>query len=183
LSSDGAWWFDGATWRAAGANQQDVAATRARRRLTRAEIVVAAVWFVLLILSAVWAAVTVPPAQAEASTLSTAAVASGVALLGIAVLGTIATAAWLASSGRCLVIGLFAIYVSGLFFAWYLAAMLTVPVPVGQPDTQDDLAAVGLIFLAVPTTVVVGFLACLGTGIGATIRALRQRRTSVARSA
>ena len=97
--------------------------------------------------------------------------------------GTLATAAWLGSSGRCLVIGLFAIYASGLFFAWYLAAMFSVPIPSGQPDTQDDLAAGGLIFLAVPTTVVVGFLACPGAGIGATVRALHQRRTSVARSA
>lgn len=52
---------------------------------------------------------------------------------------------------------------SGLFFAGYLAAMFSVPVPAGQPDTQDDAAAVGLIFLAVPTAIAVGFVVSLGT--------------------
>jgi hypothetical protein len=149
----------------------------------RAEIVVAAIWFALWLLSAAWAVVTVPKVQAEGSTLSQGALASGIVLLGLAVVGIFASAVWLANRGRWWVVGLLTIYVSGLFFAWYLAAMFSVPVPTGQPDTQDNAAAVGLIFLAIPTALVVGLLVSLGSGVGATIRAVRGRKVPVARTA
>jgi hypothetical protein len=133
---------------------------------------VAGLWFVLWIASIVWDAITVP--QAQGSSLSSAAVATGVGLLGCAVLGIPATAGWLAIRGRWLLLALFAIYVSGLLLAWYLLAMSSVPALAGEPDIRDGWAAAGL--LAVPMGVVVCLLAGVGTGIGATLRSLRSRR-------
>ena len=174
-SPDGAWWFDGVTWRAGLANGQG-RTLGPWRRLTRSETVVGALWFALWLVSALWAAVTVPKAQSERSPVSSGAWLFGITLGGSAVLATIATAAWLAYRGRWWAIWLLALYVAGLFFAWYLAAMFSVPVPAGQPDTQDDAAAVGLFFLALPTAAGVGLLVSLGTGVGATIRAVRRRK-------
>ena len=147
-----------------------------RLRLTRSEVIMAVLWFVLWLLSAVWAANSVPQANAADGAMPGGLVVSGIGLLAISLVGVVVTAAWLAVRGRWSVIGLLAIYVSGLFFAWYLAAMLSVPVPEWQPDNQDNLAAVGLVFLAVPTAIGVGFLACLGTVGGAIARAIQHRR-------
>jgi hypothetical protein len=180
-SPDGAWWFDGSTWRSALTRRRPT--SRPRRHLTQAEMVVAALWFVLWLACTVWAVVTVPKAQAEGSTVSSATWVWAIVLFGAAVLGTVVSAVWLAYRGRWWVIFLLVIYVSGLFFAWYVAAMFAVPIPAGQPDTQDDAAAVGLVFLALPTAVAVGFLAAVGTGIGAAIRAVARRRTTVSRDA
>lgn len=154
-----------------------------RRQLTQAELVTAALWFVLWLACTVWAVVTVSKAQAEASRVSSATWVWAIVLFGAAVLGTVVSAVWLAYRGRWWVIFLLVISVSGLFFAWYVAAMSAVPIPAGQPDTQDDAAAVGLVFLALPTAVAVGFLAAVGTGVGASIRAVARRRTTVSRHA
>lgn len=147
-------------------------------------MIVAALWFALWLACTAWAVVTVPKGSAEGATVSSATWVWGIVLVGSVVLGTVVSAAWLASRGRWWVIWLLAIAVSGLFFAWYVAAMLAVPIPTGQPDTQDDAAAAGLVYLAVPTAVAVGFLVSVGTGIGAAIRATspgRRRRPSLMR--
>jgi hypothetical protein len=180
-SPDGAWWFDGSTWRSALTGGRP--ASRPRRQLTQAEIVVAALWIALWVACTAWAVVTVPKAQAEGSTVSSATWVWGIALVSSVVLGTVVSAIWLAYRGRWWVIWLLAICVSGLFFAWYVAAMLAVPIPAGQTDTQDDAAGAGLVFLAIPTAVAVGFLVSVGTGVGAAIRAVCRRRTAVSRPA
>jgi hypothetical protein len=176
-SPDGAWWFDGSTWRSALTVGRP--ASRPRRQLTQAEMVVAALWFALWLISTAWAAVTVPRAQAGGSTVSLGTWVLGTVLVGSVVLGTVVSAAWLAYRGRWWVVWLLVIYVSGLFFAWYVAAMLFVPVPAGQPDAQDDAVGAGLVFLALPTAVAVGFLVSVGTGVGTAIRAVHRRRTPV----
>jgi hypothetical protein len=137
--------------------------------------VVAALWFVVWVASAVWAARVIPTVQADGSTLSRDAAVSGLAILGLAALGTLASAAWLASRRRWWVIALLVVYVTGLSFAWYTTAMFAVPIPVGQPDTQDNAAAVGVVFLAIPTVVAVGLLALVGAGLGVAVRAVRRR--------
>jgi hypothetical protein len=177
-SEDRQWWFDGATWRAVVEPLPRRAGASAFR-LTPSEVVVGGLSFLVWVVGVIWAAIAVPEADATGE-LSTAAAVAGVALLAVSVLGIAATAGWLAWRARWPQVGLLAIYMVGLLLGWYVAMMLAVPVPAGQPDAQDDLAAVGLIFLVIPTAFVVGLLTCVGAAIGAVARALLRRRRPAA---
>lgn len=159
-SADGSHWFDGTKWVPAGQVPR-------RRTLTRAEWLVAAAWMALWVMGVAWAIWAVQAAgDAEAVTMPTPMLITGLALLALVVVVIPTTSAWLAARRRWTQVLLFAGAVTCLLLAWYVAAMLAVPVPVGQPDIQDDAAGAGLVFLAIPTAAAVLVLTGIGAGIG-----------------
>lgn len=166
-SSDGRWWFDGAQWTPAQRPQR-------RASLTRSEWIVTAVWGVLWVAGVVWAAMAVPPAQVTDSP-STPILATGLLLAGVTVVGALVTSGWLGTRRRWVQVLLFAAALTGALLAWYVAAMLAVPIPAGQPDTQDDAAGAGVVLLAVPTVLLVAVLCSVGAGVGALVSRLRRR--------
>lgn len=159
-TSDGRYWFDGRYWR------------HLRRRLTRAEWFVFAAWIGLWVLAVAWAIWAVQAAgDAENVTMPTPMLITGLTLLALVVVGIPTTSGWLAARRRWTRVLVFAAAVTCLLLAWYVAAMLVVPVPVGQPDIQDDAAGAGLVYLALPTAAAVLVL----TGIGASIGVIADR--------
>lgn len=160
-SSDGAWWFNGSQWVPA-------AQTPRSRFMTRPEWLVAAVWGVLWVLGVAWAIWAVQAAaDAEKVTMPIPMLITGLTLLALVLVGIPTTSGWLAARRRWTQVLVFAAAVTCLLLAWYVAAMLVVPVPAGQPDTQDDAAGAGLVYLAIPTAAAVLFLTGIGTGLGA----------------
>jgi hypothetical protein len=127
-------------------------------------VLVAAAYVVLWVAGVIWCALAVPQANTDGVDLSTATWATGIGIITLAALGVLGCSTWLARRGRWWVIGLLIAFVAGWFFALYLAAMFSVPVPAGEPDVQDDTAAVGLMYLFFPTIVVVAVLAGVGLG-------------------
>ena len=172
-SPDGTWWWDGAAWR-------PTVARRSPFRLTRNEIVVAALYVALWVAGLVWCAVSVPAANSDGADPSPVVVVTGIALVATAALGALIASAWLGARGRWRVVLLLTAWVCAWFLTLYVAAMLAVPVPQGQSDVQDDAAAVGLVLLVIPTVAVVVAITGLGTAVGATYRRVRRaRRTRV----
>jgi hypothetical protein len=141
-------------------------------------VLVAAAYVVLWIAGVIWSALAVPQANTDGVDLSTATLATGIGIIALAALGVLGCSTWLARRGRWWVIGLLIAFVAGWFFALYLAAMFSVPVPAGEPDVQDDTAAVGLMYLFFPTFAVVAVLAGVGTGAGAIWRRVSLRRSA-----
>ncbi len=180
-SPDRAWWWDGAQWIPAWSADRShwfdgskwVPVKQVPRPLTRSEGVVGAAWLVLWVAGVVWAAKAVPAAQVTDSP-SAPLLFTGIALIATSSAGIIATSAWLAARRRWALVALFAASVTCLLLAWYVAAMFSVPVPVNQPDTQDDMAGAGVVLLAFPTAGVVVLLSAIGVGIGTLIRHVRR---------
>lgn len=168
-SPDGQWWFDGHHWRRAETAVD-------RRRLSRRDWVVVAAWAIGWAVAVAWAFWAVTPVDAASAPMPLPMLISGFGLLLCTVGGLLATSGWLAAHRRWSSVVLLVVAVTGAVLAWYVAAMLAVPVPAGQPDIQDDAAAAGLIFIALPTLGVVAALTGIGAGAGVLIRNLRARR-------
>lgn len=166
---DGQWWFDGSHWRRAGTSPE-------RRRLSRREWVVVAAWAVGWAVAVAWAIWAATPDDVANAPMPAPMLISGVGLLLCLVAGLVATSGWLAARRRWFVVVLPVLGVTGGVLAWYVAAMLAVPVPEGQPDIQDDAAAAGLMLIALPTLGVVAALSGIGAGVGVLIRNRRASR-------
>ena len=143
-----------------------------RRPLTRAEVIVSGAWGVLWIACVVWAVIVVP-ATATSESPTTPVLVSGVLLLSLTVLGIPVTSGWLAARRRWGTVLVFAGGVTAGALAWYVVAMLAVPVPDSQSDTQDIATGAGLVVLAVPTAAVVALLTSIGAGAGALVQRAR----------
>ena len=170
-STDGAWWFDGTFWR-------PIRPRKPRLRLSRGEIGVAVGYVALWVAGAVWSFTAIPEANTDNAQPSTYFIVFGIAIVSLAALGVLGTSAWLAARGRWAVIGLLIAYVCAWVFTLYVAMMLAVPVPAGEPDTQDIAAGAGLFILFIPTVIIVVILAGIGTGIGVIWGARARHRAS-----
>lgn len=91
------------------------------------------------------------------------------ALLTFVVVALLITSAWLGGSALLAALLPFAGTVTCLLLAWYVTAILAVPVRTRQPDIQDDAAGAGLVFLALPSAGLVFVLTAIGAGLGAGI--------------
>lgn len=166
---DGQWWFDGSRWRRARNFPR-------RRRLDRGERVVALVWVVGWVVAVAWAFWAVTPNDVENAPMPLPMFISGIGLLFGLVVGLLVTAGWLAARRRWPGVLVLVLGVTGAVLAWYVAAMLAVPVPPGQPDIQDDAAGAGLVLIAVPTFGIAAALTGIGAGVGVLVRNFGERR-------
>lgn len=171
-SPDGAWWWDGAAWKPA-------VARRTPFRLTLAETMVAALYVPLWVAGVVWCVVAVPAANSASPDIPAALVVTGIGIVATAAVGALVASLWLGARGRWVVALLLTAWVCAWFATLYVAAMLAVPVPEGQPDVQDDAAGAGVVLLFIPTAVVVAAITGLGTAVGAVYRRIRAHRASI----